>query len=233
VRWIDHVAPFAFAGGRPLDTTGLRNGKHRLELRAYGRKSWTRQRFTIRVRNEPFTLHQVAFKPKQQVSGVLPVRAIFTGKPSRVQLLLDGREIDHDTSVPYLFKWDTRRVKDGPHRLALVGRAPDGRVVRSTVTVVVDNAAVQPKIVASSLADGQTDGDLQHWLVQTSGRVAHVEFAVDGVARATVTAAPYAVDWDTSGESPVPLALVVKGVSPVGSVAQQQLAVTVAGPSDG
>jgi N-acetyl-anhydromuramyl-L-alanine amidase AmpD len=233
VRWNDHVAPFAFAGGKPLSTTSLRNGRHRLEVRAYGTKSWTRRRFAIRVRNEPFTLHQVAFQPRQKVGGVLPVRAIFTGRPSRVALLLDGREIDHDTSVPYLFRWDTRRTKDGPHTIALVGRAPDGRVVRSQVTVVVANAAVLPKIVASSLADGQTVGDLQHWLVQTSGRVDHVEFDVDGVVRATVTAAPYAWDWDTTAETPGPHQLVVKAVGPDGAVAQQQLTVTVAGPSAG
>ena len=233
VRWIDHVAPFSFAGGQALNTTSLRNGRHVLELRAYGTKSWTRRRFTIRIRNEPFTLQQVAFKPKQQVNGVVPIRAIFTGRPARVRLLLDGREIDHDTSAPYLFRWDTRRAKDGPHTISLVGRAPDGRVVRSRVTVVVANAAVAPKIVASSLADGQTVGDLQHWLVQTGGKVDHVEFDVDGVARSTATAAPYAWDWDTTAETPGPHQLAVKAFGTDGTVAQQQFTVTVAGPSAG
>ena len=165
------------------------------------------------------------------MSGVLPVRAIFTGKPSRVQLLLDGREIDHDTSAPYLFQWDTRRVEDGPHRLALVGRAPDGRVVRSTVTVVVNNAAVLPKIVASSLADGQTVADVQHWLVQTSGKIDHVELSVDGVVRASLTAAPYAWDWNTGQETVGQHVLLIRAIGADGTVAQQQLTVTVAGPS--
>jgi N-acetyl-anhydromuramyl-L-alanine amidase AmpD len=233
VRWIDHVAPFSFAGNRQLNTTTLRNGRHVLELRAYGTKSWTRRRFTIRVRNEPFTLQQVAFRPKQQVNGVIPIRAIFTGRPARVALLLDGREIDHDTSAPYLFKWDTRRSKDGPHRIALVGRAPDGRVVRSSVLVVVDNAAVLPRIVASSLGNGQIVADVQHWLVQTSGKVASVEFDVDGAARSTATVAPYAWDWDTTAETPGPHQLTVKATGVDGTVVQQQLTVTVAGPSAG
>ena len=134
VRWIDRIAPFAFAGGKPLNTLGLKNGKHVLELRAYGSKSWTRHRFTVRVRNEAFTLAPVGLKPKEKVVGVLPVQALFTGvPPARVLLYLDGREIDHDTSPPYLFKWDTRRATDGLHLLTLAGRARDGRIVRSRI----------------------------------------------------------------------------------------------------
>jgi N-acetyl-anhydromuramyl-L-alanine amidase AmpD len=231
VRWVDHVAPFSFAGGALWNTLALHNGRHRLELRAYGTKSWTKRDFTVRVKNEPFTIQQVAFKPKQVVSGVLPIRAIFTGTPARVQLLLDGREIDHDTSVPYLFHWDTRRVADGPHVIALSGRAPDGRVVRSSVTVIVNNAAVTPKIVASSIADGQTVADVQHWLVTVSGKVASVEFDVDGVARGTVSAAPYAWDWDTTKETPGQHALTIKATGADGTVVTQQLTVTVAGPA--
>ena len=40
-------------GGRLWNTFSLRNGRHVLELRAYGRKgTWTRHRFTVRVKNE-------------------------------------------------------------------------------------------------------------------------------------------------------------------------------------
>ena len=228
VKWVDHVAPYAFAGGRLWNTTTLRNGRHRLELRAYGTKSWTRRRFTLRVRNQPFTLQQVAFKPKQQVSGVAPVRAIFTGKPALVRLLVDGKEIAHDTSAPYLFQWDTRRTKDGPHTVALVGRAPDGRIVRSSVVVVVTNAAVAPQLVADSLADGQTVAGVQHWLVQTGGKIDHVEFSVDDVVRGTSATAPYAWDWDTTHETAGPHTLLVRAIGADGTVAQQQLTVTVA-----
>jgi N-acetylmuramoyl-L-alanine amidase len=231
VRWIDHVAPFAFAGGRLWNTTTLRNGKHMLELRAYGRKSWARRRFTLRVRNQPFTLQQVAFKPRQQVSGVVQVRAIFTGKPALVRLLLDGKQIGHDMSAPYLFQWDTRRTTDGPHTIALVGRAPDGRVVRSSVVVVVNNAAVAPTIVADSLADGQTVAGSQHWLVQTGGQIDHVEFAVDGVVRGTSAVAPFAWDWDTTQETPGQHQLLVRAVGVDGTLALQQLTVTVAQPA--
>jgi N-acetyl-anhydromuramyl-L-alanine amidase AmpD len=234
VRWSDRVAPFAFAGGKQLlNTFSLRNGKHILEVRAYGSKSWTRQRFVVRVQNEPFTLAPVNLKPKQQVAGVVPVQAVFTGvPPARVLLYVDGKQIDHDTSPPYLFQWDTRRVKDGPHILTLAGRARDGRIVRSRIQVQVTNGALQPaKIVADSLVDGQTVSGVEHWLVETSGSVARVEFVVDGLVRATATAAPYAYDWDTSGETPGPHQVTVRAVGQDGAVAEQDLTVTVAAPS--
>jgi|GEM_PF-3560307 len=233
VRWTDHIGPYWFAGGRLLDTFDLRNGVHRLEVRAYGAKSWTRQQFTIRVRNEPFTLAPVNLKPKQKVAGVVPVAALFTGvAPARVLLYLDGKQIDHDTSAPYQFKWDTRRTTDGLHTLTLAGRARDGRVVRSRVQVDVVNGQMQPAAIASdSLVDGQTVSGIQHWLVATTGSVAHVEFDVDGAPAATATKAPYAYDWDTSGAAAGPHQLTVRAVGVEGDVATQTLTVTVAPPS--
>jgi len=234
-RWVDRIAPYAFAGGRPLNTFNLANGRHRLELRAYGTKSWTRHRFTVRVKNEPFTLAPVGLKPKQRVVGKLRVQALFTGvPPARVLLYLDGRRVDHDTAPPYVFTWDTRRVKDGPHRLTLAGRARDGRVVRSRIPVVVANGSLQPAtIIGDSLVDGQTVTGVQHWLVSTGGNVAAVELSVDGVVGATLTKAPYAWDWDTSGYAPGPHRLDVQVTGVDGGVSAETLTVTVAPPSAG
>jgi N-acetyl-anhydromuramyl-L-alanine amidase AmpD len=234
LRWTDRIGPYWYAGGKLLNTFGLRNGLHRLEVRAYGAKSWTRQRFAIRVRNEPFTLAPVNLKPKQQVAGVVPVQALFTGvAPSRVLLYLDGRLVDHDTSAPYAFRWDTRRAKDGLHTLTLAGRARDGRVVRSRVQVRVANKAMLPaKIVSSSLTDGQTVSGTQHWLVATSGSVARVEFSVDGLPQATLDKAPYAYDWNTAELTPGPHQVSVRAVGVEGDVATQTLTVTVAPPSE-
>jgi N-acetyl-anhydromuramyl-L-alanine amidase AmpD len=234
VRWIDHVAPFSFAGGKLWSTLGLHNGKHTLELRAYGPKgSWTRHAFKLRVKNEPFTLATVGLKPKQAVVGRLQVEALFTGTaPQRVRLVLDGREIDHDTSAPYVFHWDTRRAQEGAHTLALVARARDGRIVRSTIPLRVANAGVlPPSIASSSLADGQTVSGMQHWLVDAGGSVSRVEFVVDGTVRSSAAAAPYAWDWDTAKDTPGTHALTMRAIGVDGTVAEQSLSVTVQGPS--
>jgi N-acetyl-anhydromuramyl-L-alanine amidase AmpD len=233
LRWTDRVGPYAYAGGNLLNTFALRNGMHRLEVRAYGAKSWTRQRFAIRVRNESFTLAPVNLKAKQQVAGVVPVEALFTGvAPSRVLLYLDGKLIDHDTSPPYAFNWDTRRSADGLHTLTLAGRARDGRVVRSRVQVRVANKTALPaKILSSSLVDGQTVSGSQHWLVAAGGSVARVEFSVDGLPQATVEKAPYAYDWNAAEAAPGAHQLTVRAVGIEGDVATQTLTVTVAPPS--
>jgi N-acetyl-anhydromuramyl-L-alanine amidase AmpD len=234
-RWTDRIGPYAFAGGRNLDTFGLKNGKHVLELRAYGSKSWTRHRFTVRVKNEPFTLAPVGLKPKQTVFGVQSVRALFTGvAPARVLLYLDGRLIDHDTSTPYVFRWDTRRAKDGLHRLTLAGRARDGRIVRSSVSVRVVNGQMRPAtIVSSSLADGQTVSGLQHWLVDTGGSVKKVDFLIDGVLRGTSTKTPYAFDWDTTAETPGPHQAVVVVTGADGDTVERSATVAVSAPTAG
>ncbi|MEN3342197.1 MAG: hypothetical protein V7644_1601 [Actinomycetota bacterium] len=233
VRSVDRAAPFVYRGGRLLNTLRLRNGGHVLELRAYGRGgAWTRDRFTLRVRNEPFTLAPVGLKAGQQVKGVLPVKALFTGvAPARVRLLLDGREIDHDTSPPYLFHWNTRRVGDGRHVLTVVARARDGRVVRSPIPLVVSNAVRPPAVAAESLADGQTVSGVQHWLVQVTGSVSRVDFLVDGQVRGSAAAAPYAWDWDTAQETPGPHTLGVRAVGPGGATAGPTLTVAVAAPT--
>jgi hypothetical protein len=233
LRWTDRVGPYAYAGGKRLfDTLSLSNGKHVLEVRAYGAKSWTRQRFTVRVRNEPFTLAPVNLKAKQQVSGVVPVQAVFTGAaPARVLLYVDGKQIDHDTSAPYIFKWDTRRTTDGLHVVTLAGRARDGRIVRTRVHVNVLNGLTPPTVLADSLVDGQIVSGVQHWLVETGGSVARVEFVVDGTLRSTVAAAPYAYDWDTGSEAVGSHQLIVRGVGLDGIVSEQTVTVTVAAPT--
>ena len=233
LRWVDRRAPFAFQNGRLWNTVSLRNGSHRLELRAYGPKgSWTRDRFILRVKNEPFTLALVGLKPKQQVKGVLQVKALFTGMPpARVRLLLDGREIDHDTSPPYVFHWNTERAKDGKHVLTVIARARDGRVVRSTTPLLVSNAVRPPAIAAESLADGQAVSGVQHWLVQVTGSASRVEFLVDGQLRGTAAAAPYAWDWDTAHETPGTHTLAVRALGPGGTTVGPTLTVTVAAPS--
>jgi N-acetyl-anhydromuramyl-L-alanine amidase AmpD len=234
-QWTDRVGPYAFGGGRPLNTFGLKNGKHVLELRAYGVKSWTRKTFVVRVKNEPFALATVGIKQKQKVFGTLPVQALFTGvPPARVLLYLDGKQIDHDTSPPYVFKWDTRRAKDGLHRLTLAGRARDGRIVKSQVSVKVINGQIQPATIASSsLAEGQSVSGLQHWVVDVSGAVKKVEFLVDGSVRATSTKAPYAYDWDTSGETTGPHTLLVRATGVDGGVTEQTATVQVSAPTAG
>src|SRR5207253_1830152 len=181
----DHGAPFTFRGG--LVTRKLRNGRHRLELRAYSRRGhWTRTRMVVRVQNLPFVLHVAGVAPHGSVDGVVPVQARIVGIGARtVGLYLDGRQIDHDTSLPYVFKWDTRLTANGAHVLELRARARDGRIQVQSIPVLVAN----PAIVSQSLIDGQTVSGPITWTVQTLGSVKRVDFLVDGVVVGSAAAA--------------------------------------------
>jgi hypothetical protein len=222
LRWRDGRAPFAFAGGRGWQTLSLANGRHRLELRAYGpRGSWTRRRLLVRVRNAPFLVRTA--KLPATVSGVVPVAATVTGRARIVVLYLDGKRIDHDRSRPFRFAWDTRRAPDGAHVVTVAARARDGRVERRTLRVSVENA---PRIVSSSLVEGAVVSGVVDWRVETRGAVARVEFLVDGVVRATTLAAPHAFAWDTSVETPGPHVLTARAIASDGRTVERSATVS-------
>jgi N-acetyl-anhydromuramyl-L-alanine amidase AmpD len=199
----DRRAPF---GGR-WDTRRVRNGRHLVELRAYGpRGAWTRKRISVRVRNVPLV---VSAGVAREVTGVVRLRArVAGGRPRIVLLFVDGRRVDHDTSVPFAFGWDSRRFANGSHALELRVRSRDGRTASRKFQVLVAN----PVIVSQSIVDGQ-------WRVETTGRVERVEFLVDGVVRATVTAAPFVWTWDAAAE-PGPHTLAARAIAPDGTFAE-------------
>ncbi|HEU0335491.1 MAG TPA: N-acetylmuramoyl-L-alanine amidase [Gaiellaceae bacterium] len=141
LRWRDAVAPFAYAGGRGLDTLGLTNGSHRLELRAYwsGGRHDTRW-VDVRVLNRPFRITWAGARRWSVERGVVRLGVRPRNAPARaVWLRVDGRRVATDRRAPYRFRWDTRARRNGRHVLEVVARAQDGRVVRHRFSVVVRN----------------------------------------------------------------------------------------------
>jgi hypothetical protein len=160
------------------------------------------------------------------VTGVIPVRALSEGaKPIRVALLVDGREVDHDTSAPYVFKWDSARVRDGSHVLTLRARPLRGRFVTASVAVVVANTAPAVSIVAP--LDRQQVSGVVPVQVQTSGRVRSLDLIVDGEVVGSATAQPWSLLWDTSKAAPGEHVLTVRANGPNGSAATASVDVTV------
>jgi hypothetical protein len=145
VRWRDSAAPFAFAGGRGLDTVRLANGVHRLELRAY----WSGGRHDTRwvhveVENRPFRITWAGARRWGVVRGIARLRVRPWNAAARaVWVRVDGRRLAIDRRAPYRFRWDTRTRRNGRHLVELVARARDGRVVRARFSVVVRNGTVR------------------------------------------------------------------------------------------
>jgi len=147
VVWSDNRAPYALAGRRGWNTTRISNGTHVLEARgvdADGRVA--RWRFPVRVHNRPFELTTARLRPWWKVRGVVVVAANARGAPARgISLSVDGRVVGRDRKAPYRLRWNTHRLRNGRHVVALVAVATDGRVARRQVAVVVANPKPRPK----------------------------------------------------------------------------------------
>ncbi len=209
VRLRDRKAPF----GGLWQTRQLKNGRHTVALRAYGpRGVKATKKFRVVVRNVPLVVRASA---PREVAGLLSLRTgVSGGKARKVLLFLDGKRIDHDTSRPFVFSWNSMRVPNGQHALELRVTARDGRTASKRLVVTVANPVVASQAVTEGI-----------WTVQTRGRVERVDFLVDGVLRATVPAAPFA--WRLEPLAPGEHTLTARASGPNGSVAEAAIKVTV------
>src|SRR5204862_3853436 len=82
-RWSDRRSPFAYAGGGPLRTLDLANGRHTLRVVAVGKTGHSAaQTIAVRVRNVPLALTTAGIRRWQRVSNVVSLRAAPTA-PTR------------------------------------------------------------------------------------------------------------------------------------------------------
>ena len=214
-----------------LNTTSLRNGRHMLEVHAYGARGIDVWRKRLRVWNRPFVVMADGIEANEiVVGGSVTVSAGVSGTHAvSVALVVDGRVVARRTKPPFVFHWNTRGAATGPHQLVLRARARDGRVARAVVDLVVaHDAAPQAQIVAESPANGATVSGLVPWNVQIVGPVRRVEFFVDGERRHVATWLPFTFLWDTTKEAPGTHTLLVRGVRPDRSAATATITVTIA-----
>jgi hypothetical protein len=244
--WSDARKPFAFAGGRGLNTTTLANGTHVLTARAVG-TGRAAQRLVVDVSNHEFALTTSALHPWQKVKGTLRVRAMAWGaKTTGIGLYVDGRVISRDRSAPYRLRWNTHRVHDGRHRISLIATSVDGRVARRHLPVVVKNRVAHaktkpvakpapkpsapPQITAENLADLQVVSGTVDWRIHTLGPVARVEFVVDGTVVSTGTREPWSTTWDSSTAAAGAHTLEARAYTRDGQKATRAVTVTVTAP---
>jgi len=252
LAWTDRRAPFAFAGAGGLNTTRLDNGHHIFELRAYGdgtRHDITRR--TVLVDNRAFRLTTAGAREWTRVRGTIRLRVRAWGAEAQsVVLRVNGRPVATDRRKPYVFAWNTQRVRDRKHVLELLARATDGRTATRRIPLVVRNRPPQsppaprprprPKprlkpvpvppplaIVDQSIEEGQLVESFALWRVFVEGRAERVEFLIDEVARGNDLAPPYTFGWDTAAETPGPHRLTARVQGTRGKVVTGTITVIV------
>lgn len=245
VVWTDARAPFAFAGGRGLNTTMLGNGAHVLELRAYG--NGTRHDVSRRhvvVRNHVFDLTTAGARHWGKARGVVSLRArVWGAKAESVVARVDGDRLAVDRRAPFRFRWDSRRRRDGKHVLTVLARSVDGREARRRLVVVVSNhpaRRARPKptrrppvlrVTGGSLQTGATLSGFVLWRTDVTGTPARVEFWIDGVLRGSDLRRPFTLGWDTAPDGAGEHHLLVKAVPPSGRIVERTTTVTVEEPT--
>ena len=210
VRLRDLRAPY----GGLWRTTGLPNGRHTIVLRAHGpRGKRAVARFRVVVRNARLVVRASA--PKEVV-GPLKLKAGVTGgKPRLVLLFVDGKRVDHDTSTPFVFTWNSARVPNGSHALELRVTAHDGRTASTKLTVNVANPAIASQAVTNGV-----------WGVVTKGHVDRVDFLIDGQPAGSATAAPFQLQLPQL--APGEHSLTARAIGPNGVVVEATIPFTAA-----
>jgi hypothetical protein len=227
----DPTRPF----GMRWNTNRVRNGRHVLVLRAYGRgKKIAVSRIPFVVANHALDVGIYGVGNHANVDKLVRLRASIRNGPARsVAFLVDGRVAARRTRPPFAFTWNGARAAEGLHVLALRVYAVDGRTARRAVTVMV--ARPKASIVSESLAAGQTVQGQVEWSVKVRGSVRRIEWLIDGKLRWTSTELPFVFGgkgalWDTTNETPGVHELTVRAVAPSGATSALTIPVTVAPP---
>jgi N-acetylmuramoyl-L-alanine amidase len=228
----DATRPF----GMRWNTNRVRNGRHVLVLRAYGRgKKVAVSRIPFVVANHALGFGIYGIDNHAFVDKLVRLRVAIRNGPARsVAFLVDGRVAARRTRPPFAFTWNGARAREGFHALALRAYAVDGRVARRTVTVMVAHA--RAAIVSESLSFGQTVQGQVEWRVKVQGAVRRIVWLIDGKLRWTSKWLPFVFGgkgglWDTTRETPGVHELTVRAVSTSGAASELTIPVTVIAPA--
>jgi hypothetical protein len=166
------------------------------------------------------------------IGGIVDVAPLTSGEAAqRIDVLVDGHVQTTLTDEPLGAAWDTTTIANGRHVLSVHAVAVDGRLADAAVVVRVSNPPLPPTISIQTIFEGQELSGLVRWEATVAGKVARVDFLLDGVLVDSEFGAPWGFDWDTAQETPGPHKLTAQAIRPDGKVgAAQTINVTVAPP---
>src|SRR5256712_458998 len=161
---------------------------------------------SMTVDNTPPTISISSPAPGATVAGTILVSNAHSDNVGvvGVQFKLDGANLGPEvTAAPYAISWNTTLVANGTHSLTAVARDPAGNTATATaVSVTVDNAPPTVSMTAPAAGSTVTGTIIISASATDNVGVVGVQFQLDGVnLGAEVTAAPYAISWNSTTAS--------------------------------
>jgi hypothetical protein len=234
---VDRRRPFVY----PLNTAKLANRSYKLQVHGIaGPGRYDVEGAWARVDNKTFALTSAGARPWMLAPRTLKLRVRPWGqKAAKMVFTVNGKVRTVDSRPPFLFSWSSQGLRPGRHVLQVLATSIDGRTAVRRIPVVVPQppkprVAPKPKpvplaIAGMNVADGQQAVGLVVWRVETRGKVARVEFLVDGVVRGTDVAAPYTFGWNAAAEAAGEHRLTARAVGSNGKAAERSAVVIAAG----
>ena len=226
LRLTDDAPPYEF----PWDTVTGADGAHTVTAEATDATGINGSaQITVTVDNNPPAVAIQSPADQASVRGAVPVAASATDAVGveDVRFFVDGLLRATDDAAPHGFDWNSTAESDGPHILSAEARDAHGAMASTQITVQVDNTAPSVFLAAPSGPSTLSGPFLATAAAADAMGVAHVEFFVDGVLRATDDTEPYEYTWDTAAETDGPHTLRAEATDEAGNTASAQFAATL------
>jgi N-acetyl-anhydromuramyl-L-alanine amidase AmpD len=147
--YTDHTWPFAFHRHAGWDTRTVPNGRHLLQVRAYGAHHYrARKQIHVRVVNPPLRVRVIGAVSGGAVSGDLVLGVQVNDQVERVVLYADGKPVSRDGSAPYRVTWNTAGESEGAHTLLVYAKGLHGHRAALVLPLLVANAPTFPQALA-------------------------------------------------------------------------------------
>jgi hypothetical protein len=137
------------------------------------------------------------------VTGVYPLAVNSSDNVgvTSVHFALDSVSLGDVTAAPFSLNWDSTAAANGAHMLVAVARDAAGNQSQASVNITVTNDTIAPTVsVTSPVANATVAGPVAiNASASDNVGVVGVQFTLDGANLGTeVTAAPYALSWNTA-----------------------------------
>jgi hypothetical protein len=182
-----------------LNTFTLADGQHTLNVSAVdsgGKIGYNL--ITIQTNNPPPSVVITSPSSGQSLVGTFTVNASVTAKSIRyVALLLDGNEIGNRTAAPFSWSWDSFKLTNGAHTLAVVAMDGNGKRGSQNITVTAGNLPPSTTFASpnASIIGGKTEVIAN---VTSTEKMKEVVLRMDGTVISSISLPPYSWSIDTT-----------------------------------